>query len=331
MATAPAGPLVGIARMAAESDPLEFKRAVRYDEIHCRSLLNKAGGAMPFRWSINPYRGCEFACRYCYARYTHEFMELRDSRDFEDRIFAKADVGRILRKELAKVDGSLGIAIGTATDPYQPAERRFLRTREILEVFALARGVDLSITTKSDLVARDIDLLLAIGRHNRVSVNITVTTIDPKLARILEPRAPHPLVRLAAVRKLADAGVPVGVFPNPVMPLITDQEARLDSLAKAAKEHGAQWLAGGVLFLMPSAQRVFFPFLQLHYPHLLRRYRERYESDAYLKGPYREVIRERLRVIRARHGLAGAHAPHSEPSELGAQPGLFDVLAGTPV
>ncbi len=311
MSAAPAIPLsatrlVGIAKLAAESVTLEAKRVVQYSEIECRSVLNRAGGQMPFRWSINPYRGCEFACRYCYARYTHEFMELRDSRDFEDRIFAKARVGPILRRELGKIDGRDGIAIGTATDPYQPAERRFRRTREILEVFAMARGVDLTITTKSDLVTPDIDLLQQIAVHNRVGVNITITTVDATLARLLEPRAPHPDLRLRAVRKLADAGIPVGVFPNPIMPLITDQEDRLDKLAAAAKAHGAMWLAGGVLFLMPSAQRVFFPFLQLHYPHLLRRYQERFESDAYLRGPYRDTIRERLQRIRQRHGLAAS-------------------------
>ncbi len=298
--------------MAAQSEPLESKRVVSYAEIGCRSILNKAGGNMPFRWSINPYRGCEFACRYCYARYTHEFMELRDSRDFEDRIFAKANVGPILRRELARVDGREGIAIGTATDPYQPAERRFQRTREILEVFGMARGVHLTITTKSDLVTRDIDLLQQIARNNRLGVNITITTLDAGLARSLEPRAPHPDVRLRALRKLADAGIPVGVFPNPVLPLITDQEERLDQLAKAAKEHGAQWFAGGVLFLMPSARRVFFPFLEHHYPHLVRRYRERYESEAYLTGPYRETIRARLKRIRERHGLVTGMAPYED-------------------
>jgi DNA repair photolyase len=308
---APPPGLVGIARLAAESEVLETKRVVRYFEIDCKSALNRTRPGMPFEWSFNPYRGCEFACRYCYARYTHEFMELRESVEFEDKIFAKSNIKSILRRELKKIDGSKGIAIGTATDPYQPAEKRFERTRAALEVFAENRGVALSITTKSDLVTRDIPLLREIMKHNSVSVNITITTLDRELARMLEPRAPRPDLRLKAVRALADAEIPVGVFPNPIMPLITDQEKRLDRLAKAARDHGAQYFGGGILFLMPCSRRVFFPFVEKHFPHLLRRYQERYEKEAYIKGSYRDMIRDRIAEIRDRYGLA-ASPPHRE-------------------
>jgi DNA repair photolyase len=312
--------LIGIARLAAESEVLEAKRSVRYFEIACRSLLNRTRPGMPFAWSINPYRGCEFACRYCYARYTHEFMELRDSAEFEDKIYAKSSVKPILRRELGRIDGSQGIAIGTATDPYQPAERRFERTRAILEVFAEQTGVNLSITTKSDLVKRDIDLLQTIARRNRLSVNITITTLDVSLARALEPRAPRPELRLKAVRALADAGIPVGVFPNPIMPLITDQELRLDRLAKAARNHGATYFGSGILFLMPSSRRVFFPFVEQRFPHLLRRYQERYEKEPYLKGPYRDAIKQRIAAIRDRYGLdASPKWPEFNPTEFESQ------------
>lgn len=293
--------LVGIAKLASESEVLEAKRAVSYFEIGCRSLLNRTRPGMPFDWALNPYRGCEFACRYCYARYTHEFMELRQSEDFEDRIYAKRDIKAILRRELKNVNG--GIAIGTATDPYQPAERRFQRTRAALEVFAGYSGLSLSITTKSDLVSRDIPLLVEIAARNSISVNMTITTLDTSLARLLEPRAPRPDLRLQTVRALAGAGIPVGVFPNPIMPLITDQEARLDALAKAARDHGASYFGGGVLFLMPCSRRVFLPFVEKNFPQLLRRYQERYEKAAYLKGPYRDTIRDRVRAIRERYGL----------------------------
>lgn len=307
--------LVGIARLASESEILESKREVRYFEIGCRSVLNRTRPGLPFTWTINPYRGCEFACRYCYARYTHEFMELRESEEFEDKIYAKSNVQPILRGELKRLIRQNGIpdgiAIGTATDPYQPAERRFARTRSILEVFAEHAGLSLSITSKSDLVKRDIPLLREIAKRNHISVNITITTLDTSLARALEPRAPRPDLRLDAVRALAEAGIPVGVFPNPVMPLITDQEDRLDRLAKAARDHGASYFGGGILFLMPCSRRVFFPFLEQRFPHLLRRYRERYESDAYIQGPYRDLIRDRLRAIRGRYGLA-ASPPHHD-------------------
>jgi DNA repair photolyase len=295
--------LVGIAKLAAASEVLEAKRSVEYFEIGCRSVLNRTRPGMPFEWSLNPYRGCEFGCRYCYARYTHEFMELRDSADFEDKIYAKSNLGPILKRELKRMDATGGIAIGTATDPYQPAERRFRRTRAALEVFAEQSGLSISITTKSDLVKRDIALLREIAKRNSISVNMTITTLDAELARLLEPRAPRPDLRLNAVREIADAGIPVGVFPNPIMPLITDQERRLDRLAKTARDHGATYFGGGVLFLMPCSRRVFFPFVETHFPHLLRRYRERYESAAYLKGPYRETIRERIAAISDRYGL----------------------------
>jgi DNA repair photolyase len=316
----PPSSLVGIARLAAESEVLEAKRAVQYFEIGCKSVLNRTRPALPFQWTINPYRGCEFACRYCYARYTHEFMELRDSADFEDRIYAKSDIGDILRREIARSRPAGGIAIGTATDPYQPAERRFRRTRAVLEVFADQSGLSLHITTKSDLVMRDIPLLAGIARKNHFSVNMTITTLDTSLARLLEPRAPRPDLRLKAVRALADAGIAVGVFPNPIMPLITDQEARLDRLAKAARDHGATYFGGGVLFLQPCSRRVFLPFVGKNFPHLLRRYQERYEASAYLKGSYREMIRDRITAIRDRYGLAAGpprpemtHAPDVQP------------------
>lgn len=319
----PAPDLAGIARLASESELLEARRTVQYFEIETRSALNRVRSGMPFSYSLNPYRGCEFGCKYCYARYTHEFMELRESDDFENRIYAKKNLVPILVAELRKVRPGEIIAIGTATDPYQPAERRFGRTREILEMLAERRGLAVSVTTKSDLIRRDADLLRRVAAHNAVSVNMTITTLDVSLARELEPKAPRPDLRLRAVRDLADAGVPVGVFPNPIMPLITDQEAKLNSLAKAAREHGASWFGGGPLFLMPSAQRVFFPFVARRYPQLLRRYKERYESDAYLKGPYLDLLRERLARVRAAHGLAAAPAMHRRQPEADLQGKLF--------
>jgi DNA repair photolyase len=317
----PPSGLVGIAKLAAESEVLEAKRLVQYFEIGCRSVLNRTRPGLPFQWSINPYRGCEFGCRYCYARYTHEFMELRESQDFEDHIYAKSHVAEILRREVRHLARGAGIAIGTATDPYQPAERRFQRTRSILEVFTKCSDFSIHVTTKSDLAPRDIDLFQEISRHNQFNVNITITTLDRELARKLEPRAPRPDLRLKAVRKLADAGIGVGVFPNPIMPLITDQEPRLDRLAKAARDHGASYFGGGVLFLQPCSRRVFLPFVEKNFPHLLRRYQERYESSAYLKGAYPEMIRERIGAIRSRYGLDNYPGRPQVPSD---QPPLFE-------
>jgi DNA repair photolyase len=298
--------LVGIARLAADSPLLEATSQVEYFEITARSILNRTKPNMPFRWTINPYRGCEFGCKYCYARYTHEYMGMEDSRDFEDRIYAKAASAELLRQELKKIPKRDAIAIGTATDPYQPAERRYARTLSILEVFAGERGRRLSITTKSDLVTRDIAVLREIARANVLDINITITTLDTELARMLEPRAPRPDLRLNAVRKLSEAGICAGVFPNPVMPLITDREESLDALARAAAEAGAKYFGGGALFLMPSAQKVFLPFLQERFPQLAARYEEQFRKSPYLGQDYKDRLHARVQKIREKYGLASA-------------------------
>jgi len=315
--------LVGIARLASESPLLEAKRVVQYFEIPSKSILNRTKPTMPFRWTINPYRGCEFGCKYCYARYTHEFMEM-DATEFEDKIYAKAAAAHLLRQELARIDRKDGIAIGTATDPYQPAERRFGRTRAILEVFAHNRGRHIGIITKSDLIVRDIDLMKDIARANVFGVHITITTLDPHLARLLEPRAPHPDLRLDAVSKLSEAGIVVGVNPNPVMPGITDDEHSLDRLAKACRDAGALTFGGGPLFLMPSAQKVFFPFLEREFPHLVERYRELYARSAYLGRDYKDVLAARVRKIRDRYGLVSGMVEYKPEIWIEEQGELFE-------
>jgi DNA repair photolyase len=208
--------LVGIARLASEGESLSQRHDVEYFTILSRSLLNRCTVVrMPFTWTINPYRGCEFACKYCYARYTHEFMEMRNGLDFEKKIFVKQHTANLLRSELRQVKAGEEIAIGTATDPYQPAERRYEVTRGILEEFSRHAGLDISIVTKSDLVLRDLDLLKEVARNNRLFVNLTITTLKTGLARLLEPRAPRPDLRVEAVRKLSDSGIEAGVICAP--------------------------------------------------------------------------------------------------------------------
>src|SRR5271154_2914334 len=162
--------LVGIARIAAEGESLREGHNVEYFTLETLSLLNRvvSGRNLPFTWAINPYRGCEFACKYCYARYTHEFMELRDGVDFERKIFIKQHAAELIRHELKKVKRGEEIAIGTATDPYQPAERRFEITRAILEEIARHSGLTIGIVTKSNLVTRDAEILRRVGEHNRI-------------------------------------------------------------------------------------------------------------------------------------------------------------------
>jgi DNA repair photolyase len=302
--------LIGIAKLAAASEVLEKKQRVEYFELETRRFLGRnSNSLMRFVWTINPYRGCEFGCKYCYARYAHEFMELRQPELFESKIFAKRFHAPSFRAELKRVKRGECIWIGTATDPYQPAERRFRITRRMLEVLANQRGLDFGITTKSDLVARDAELLGQIARHNAVRVNLTITTLDEPLARMLEPRAPRPDLRLGAVKKLAAAGIAVGVLAHPVMPLINDSERSLDGICQAAVQNGACFFSAAPLFLKPCAQQVFFPFLEQQFPHLVRRYRERYEKNAYLRGHYPEMIKERVRKIRERYKLAAQEAP----------------------
>jgi DNA repair photolyase len=296
---------VGIARLAAESPLLEAKRAVEYFELPTRRFIGRCSNPqMPFHWTLNPYRGCEFGCKYCYARYTHEFMELRDPADFERLIYAKQWDAPKFRHELARIPRRDAIAIGTATDPYQPAERRFGVTRKIMEEFAKQRGRQLGIVTKSDLVLRDLELLKTIARANVLFVNLTITTMDAELARIIEPLAPRPELRMNAVATLAAAGIKAGVLPNPILPYLTDSEESLETLAAAAVKAGASAMGGRLVFLKPCSQQVFFPFLEERFPELLPRYRALFASGAFLKGDYARRIEERLLAIKQRHHLS---------------------------
>ena len=301
--------LVGIARLAASGDVLEAKRKVEYLELETRRFIGRGSGRMSSIYTLNPYRGCEFGCKYCYARYAHEFMELRDPELFERKIYAKQFRSVAFRAELRKLKSGDRVWMGTATDPYQPAERRFNVTRQMLEAFADERGLDLGVTTKSDLVARDVALMARISRKNRIRVHLTITTLDERLARLLEPRAPRPELRLGAVRTLSQAGIAVSVLAHPVMPLINDSEASLDRVCEAAVRSGATSFSAAPLFLKPCAAKVFLPFLEQRFPHLVRRYRERFETSAYLKGHYPEMIAERVEKIRARYKITNRHAP----------------------
>lgn len=306
-------PLVGIARLASLSPRAEAKRGVEYFFLPVRSILNRCDSArVPFPWTINPYRGCEFGCRYCYARYTHEYMEI-DGGEFERKIYVKRDAAGVIDHDLAaKCGAGEHIAMGTATDPYQPAERDFGVTRSLLERMALREGLSLSITTKSDQIVRDIDLLQRIAARSELQINITVTTLRAPLARVLEPRAPRPDLRLGALRRLREAGLAAGVFVMPVLPGLTDSEEDLDRLARGAREAGALWMGGTVLFLMPSSLRQFLPFIEKRYPRLAERYRRWYVERNGPPERYRRDMHERFARLRKRYGLASGPARRCE-------------------
>ena len=321
----PSPALTGIAKLAASGRTLEAKRKVQYRDLPTRHWITRCSAErMPFAWTINPYRGCEFGCKYCYARYTHEFMELHGIDDFETEIYAKHWHAPNFAAELRRIDPAETIAIGTATDPYQPAYRRYELTRKMLAVFAQERGRRVHLITKSDLITRDIDLFEKIALHNRISLTITITTTDAALARLLEPMAPRPELRLRAIKRLAQAGLTVSVNANPVLPMITDSEVNLDRVAAAAARAGAVGFHGGLLFLKPCAQRVFFPFLEAEFPNLVKRYRVRYAKGAYLKGDYPSLIQDRVRAIRKRYGLENnTRAWDSDQLQPGEQLSLY--------
>jgi DNA repair photolyase len=307
--------LVGIARLASEGESLRQGHDVEYFTLPARSLLNRCPSArMPFTWTINPYRGCEFACKYCYARYTHEFMELRDGVDFEQKIFVKQHAADLLRQELRQVKAGEEIAIGTATDPYQPAERRFEVTRAILEEFSRHRDLEIGIVTKSDLVLRDVDLLTDIGKNNRLFVNLTITTLKTELARILEPRAPRPDLRLEAVRKLNEAGVNAGVICAPVLPGITDSPRDLEALVRATAEAGGKYIFANSLFLKPCSAAVFLPFLEKEFPQLVENYRQRFKDRAFLPSSYHKRLSLLMARLRQKYGIRSDYDRYNQRS-----------------
>lgn len=305
--------LVGIARLAASGEHLRDGHNVEYLTLPARSVLNRCTAKyMPFAWTINPFRGCEFACKYCYARFTHEFMELRDGLDFERKIYVKQQTAWLLRRDLKRVKPGESIAIGTATDPYQPAERRFEVTRGILEELAQHAGLSLGMVTKSQLVTRDIDLLHRISEHNDLTINITVTTMDPDLARILEPRAPRPDLRMAAVTQLVKAGVHAGVICAPVLPGITDTTRNLDTLVRTAAQAEAQFIYTNPLFLKPCSEKIFLPFLEEHFPHLVKEYRKRFKENGYVSAAYRRRLGELMHKLCHKHGMPDREARRAQ-------------------
>jgi DNA repair photolyase len=299
----------GVAKMAAESEWLDAGHDVEFRSLAVRSVLNKSVSKRLqwMAWSINPYRGCEFGCRYCYARYTHEFMELRDPELFERRIFIKQNAAWLMEQELRKMAkrGILGqeIALGTATDPWQPIERREGVTRSLLEVMARYNGLRLGVVTKSTLIERDIDLLQQINERSALVVHITITTTDADLARKLEPRAPRPDLRFRTVQRLGEAGIHVGILNSPLLPGITDTPQAIDAMAERAAQAGAVFFAGGPLFLKSCSRPTYFAFVKEHFPALEAEYERRFRTMDFASRPYSERLRALVAAACKKHGL----------------------------
>ncbi len=297
------------ARPAGRPDPdaaaVRHNAGVEYFEMGVRQILNRtAGDAMPFSRSINPYRGCEFGCAFCYARYTHGFFALDRWQDFERKIYVKRDAARSLERALRRTDlRGQPIAIGTVTDPYQPAERHYGVTRSILETLEKASGLDVSITTRSPLILRDLELLARLDRRHSITVNVSIATLDPATARKLEPRSPAPEARLRAVRALAAESIATQLFCMPVMPGINSSEARLRPIFEAAVEYEAQDVVGGPLFLRPAAAQRFWPWLEAEYPKLVPRYQALYGDRDYLSGSQQERLMAPFEALRLAYGF----------------------------
>ena len=297
----PGVPAPGFIRRIGET--LDERRGVQFSELRTKSLVNRlTGSGMPFGFTVNPFRGCEFGCRYCYARPTHEYLGHAEPEEFEDRIYVKRGETAQLVADLKRArDSGREIAIGAATDPYQPAEGRFRITRSVLEAIARVPGLRIGVTTKSATITRDVALLAEIARENDLHVNVSLVSLDAALLRMIEPRAPHPERRLAAMRTLTGARVPTRLFVMPVLPLLTDSEASLSGLLTAARDAGAAEAISQPLFLRtPSVWSFFLGFVEREFPWALPRYREFYPRPGSAPREYREEVERRVDRI-ARH------------------------------
>lgn len=326
---------------------LEVQKDIRYHAVAARSILNApAATGMPF-WSINPYVGCAFGCAYCYARFTHRYTIERAAGGvaaaaesglttgddgaalppwlaFERRVLVKREAARLLRAELrpgrrayeALVERGEPVVIGTATDPYQPAERRFQITRALLGVVAEHAGMHVGLITKSPLVTRDAALLAAIAARSRLTVHVSLVTLDRALARRVEPRAPTPESRLRAVRRLREAGVDVGINCMPVLPGLTDQPSALRALVAAVADAGATHLNVGSLRLRAAARQRYLPWVSENVPELAARYQATYATSAQPSARYRAGLRSLVARLCAEYGLVanvGGGRPSDEP------------------
>ena len=301
---------------------------VEFVALPVRSVLNTPGSTGMGFWSLNPYVGCEFGCSYCYARDTHRWAVDRraggqaegpaDARsrpdpdeDFEHRILVKLDAPDVLTRTLqpARLRGR-PLVIGTATDPYQPAERKFGVTRRVLEALLGFTGLEIGLITKSPLVTRDIPLLARLAERHEVSVNISLAALDPHLIRRIERRSPGPRARLRALGELTRAGLRAGLMLAPVLPGISDSHAALDALIGAAREAGAQWVFAAPLRMNDPTRRVFLPLVAREFPALAARYQRAYGNRMNVGRDYARALQDRVQALRRKHGIDARSSGH---------------------
>jgi DNA repair photolyase len=278
-----------------------------YLEDTCKSAINRVPEAsrVPFRWTINPYRGCTHSCHYCFARAFHTYLDLGIGDDFASKIVVKTNVVEVLRRELGspRWPGDT-IAMGTATDPYQHCEGRYKLTRGVVETLA-AFANPLSLLTKSTMIIRDLDVFRRLASVADVSVSMSVGTLDEGVRRVVEPGTPPGRKRLEILSRFADAGIRTGVLVAPILPGLTDDEEHLEEVVAACAAAGVSYAAPIALHVRASIRDYVIPWVERTYPHLVPLYRELYGGRAYAPKAYQEELAARFARVRARHGLQG--------------------------
>lgn len=276
---------------------------VIFEEVECKSAVTRVAATnLPFRWTLNPYRGCQHACTYCFARGTHAYLGYDSGRDFDSRVVVKVNAPEMLRQDLARPSWRRElIAIGTACDPYQPAELKYSLTHRVLKVLRDFAN-PASIVTKSPHIVRDVDVLASLSAEAQVTVAFSVATLDEDVWKRTEPGTARPSKRLEAMARLAERGVRCGVMLAPILPGLTDGPEALEGVVDAARAHGASFVAENVLYLKPGTREWFMPFLREAYPHLSERYAKYYRGP-YAPRSYTQEVHRVVEGLRARYGL----------------------------
>lgn len=278
---------------------------VTFHEILAKSALNRvpAQSSMPFSWTINPTRGCLHRCSYCFARRTHEYLDLDAGKDFDTEIIVKTNIAEVLRRELARPSWAQEhVALGTNSDPYMRAEGRYRLMPGIITALAES-GTPFSILTKGPLLKRDLPLLTEAGQSVSVSVAVSLAMVDRELQQSVEPGTPDPRARLGLIRAVREAGLDCSVLAMPILPWLTDSTDQLDALHAALAEAGAQDVVTGALHLRPGAREWYLQWLAREHPHLVGRYRRMYAHSAYAPQEYRAWLSRQAAEVRARHGF----------------------------
>jgi DNA repair photolyase len=304
-------------------------RGIEFIETEAKSIINKVpGNYLPFKWTINPYRGCTHACVFCFARSTHTYMDMDAGKDFETKIVVKVNAGELLRKELrARRWLGEGIAMGTATDPYQRAEGKYKLMQQIIGTLTEYRN-PFSILTKGTLILRDLTLLQDAAAVTEVSTAFSIATLDDEVWRRSEPGTPHPRKRIDAVRKLNEAGIPCGVLVAPVLPGLSDGKDQLREVVTAAVDAGATHVVPILLHLRPIVREVYMEWLQSEYPELVTSYEAMYprayaskDKQAALSKTVTDILATVPRKARPapRPRLRDTHRPRVEQARLGTE------------